>query len=151
MTEPVTTAFTASAIAQLAFQEFIKSASGEVAKKFTGSAIAKMDELRKLLWDQLRGKHALSEDALQQAESGDEKAIEMVGKLLDVEMFDPIFAEQLRLIVQMIEAGKQVDNNPMEQHIIGTHARGWQIQANGGTNNIGEFHQYGVDCKPNLK
>jgi ATP-dependent 26S proteasome regulatory subunit len=46
MPDPVT--LTASAIATLAFQEFIKSGAGELAKKFTGEAIAKMGQLRSL-------------------------------------------------------------------------------------------------------
>lgn len=37
MPEPITT-LTASAIATLAFQEFIKSGAGELAKKFTGGS-----------------------------------------------------------------------------------------------------------------
>jgi hypothetical protein len=45
MTDPVAI-FTASAIADLAFREFIKSGAGEVAKKFSAEAIAKMNELR---------------------------------------------------------------------------------------------------------
>jgi hypothetical protein len=39
MTDSVTT-LTANAIATLAFQEFIKSSAGELAKKFTAEAIA---------------------------------------------------------------------------------------------------------------
>jgi hypothetical protein len=54
--EPVST-LTATAIATLAFQEFVKSGTGELAKKFTAAAIAKMDELRKLIWDRLRGRN----------------------------------------------------------------------------------------------
>jgi hypothetical protein len=41
MTDPITT----SAIATLAFQKFIESSTGELAKKFTGKAIAKMEQL----------------------------------------------------------------------------------------------------------
>jgi hypothetical protein len=41
MPEPITT-MTASAIATLAFQEFVKSGAGELAKKFTAEAIANM-------------------------------------------------------------------------------------------------------------
>jgi hypothetical protein len=47
MTDPIT--LTASTIASLAFQEFIKSGAGELAKKFTGEAIAKMGQLRELI------------------------------------------------------------------------------------------------------
>jgi hypothetical protein len=54
MTDPFTV-ITASTIANLAFQEFIKSGSGELAKKFTTEAIAKMDELRKTILNKLRG------------------------------------------------------------------------------------------------
>jgi hypothetical protein len=39
MTDPIT-ALTVSTIASLAFQEFVKSGAGELAKKFTGEAIA---------------------------------------------------------------------------------------------------------------
>jgi hypothetical protein len=45
MAESITT-LTASAIASLAFQRFAKSGAGDLAKRFTGEAIAKMDELR---------------------------------------------------------------------------------------------------------
>ena len=39
MAEPVI-ALTASVIASLAFQEFVKSGAGDLAKRFTGEAIA---------------------------------------------------------------------------------------------------------------
>jgi hypothetical protein len=45
MTDPITT-LTASVIASLAFQEFIKSGAGELAKKFTGEAIAQPPKKR---------------------------------------------------------------------------------------------------------
>jgi hypothetical protein len=71
MADPVT-ALTASAIlvprgfanASLAFQEFVKSGAGDLAKRFTGEAIslgeryanAKMDELQKKILVKLKGK-----------------------------------------------------------------------------------------------
>ena len=48
MPEPITT-MTASAIASLAFQEFVKSGAGELAKKFTTGAIVKMGQLQELI------------------------------------------------------------------------------------------------------
>jgi hypothetical protein len=48
MADAITT-LTASAIASLAFQEFVKSGAGEFAKKFMGEAIAKMGQLRELI------------------------------------------------------------------------------------------------------
>jgi hypothetical protein len=63
MADPITI-LTASAIANLAFQEFIKSGAGELAKKFTVEAIAKMDELRKMIVEKLRGKSQRVDEAL---------------------------------------------------------------------------------------
>jgi hypothetical protein len=70
MTDPITM-LTASAIASLAFQEFIKSGAGELAKKFTEEAIAKMGQLRSLIWDKLRG-NPDAETALTNVENGQE-------------------------------------------------------------------------------
>jgi hypothetical protein len=150
MPDPVTTTLTASAIATLAFQEFIKSGAGELAKKFTGEAIAKMGDLRKLLWARLRGKHVVAEDALQKAEAGDKTAIDTVGTLLGVEMLDPTFAAEVQAIAQEINAGKLVDNSSMTQNNYDS-AKGWQTKVEGGTAYIGEIHQYGADYKPNQK
>ena len=46
---------TAAAIAELAFKKFLETGAGELAKKFTSAAIAKMDELRQKIWLKLRG------------------------------------------------------------------------------------------------
>jgi hypothetical protein len=138
--EPVTT-LTATAIANLAFQEFIKSGAGELAKKFTAEAIAKMGDLRKLLWERLRRKHAIAETALQQAETGDRDSIDTVGTLLGVEMLDPTFAAEVRAIAHVINAGKLVDQSNMSQNNY-DNARGWQTKVEGGTAYIGEIHQH---------
>jgi hypothetical protein len=74
ITEPIAT-LTASAIATLAFQELIKSGAGELAKKFTGEAIAKMGQLRELVWDRLTGKHPAAGVALEQAKAGEQAGI----------------------------------------------------------------------------
>jgi hypothetical protein len=71
MAEPIT--LTASAITTLAFQEFIKSGAGELAKKFTGEAIAKMGQLRELIRNRLRGKHPAAEQALERAIAGEQE------------------------------------------------------------------------------
>ncbi|WP_353931780.1 hypothetical protein WJM97_04120 [Okeanomitos corallinicola TIOX110] len=69
MTDPIT-AITANAIANLAFQEFIKSGSGELAKKFTTDAIAKMNELRKTILNKLQGISPKVDEALTKAKTG---------------------------------------------------------------------------------
>jgi hypothetical protein len=150
MPDPVTTTLTASAIATLAFQEFIKSGAGELAKKFTTEAIARMGDLRKLLWARLRGKHVVAEEALQKAEAGNKASIDTVGTLLGVEMLDPIFAAEVQAIAQEINAGKLVDNSSMTQNNYDS-AKGWQTKVEGGTAYIGEIHQYGADYQPNQK
>jgi hypothetical protein len=94
MTDPLT----ASTIAALAFQEFIKSGAGELAKKFTGEAIAKMEQLRELIWSRLTGKHPAADNAIEQAQAGEQAGVDTVATLLGVEMLDEAFAGQVRAI-----------------------------------------------------
>jgi hypothetical protein len=89
MTDPLT----ASMIATLAFQEFIKSGAGELAKKFTGEAIAKMGQLRELIWNRLTGKHPAADVALEKAKTGEQAGIDTVAALLGVEMLDEVIAK----------------------------------------------------------
>jgi hypothetical protein len=138
MTDPITT-LTASAIATLAFQEFIKSGAGELAKKFTGEVIAKMGQLRELIWNRLRGKHPAAEQALEQAIAGEQEGIDTVATLLGVEMLDREFEGQVRAIAQEINAGKLLDQSSMTQNNY-DNARGWQTKVEGGTAYIGEIH-----------
>jgi hypothetical protein len=140
---------TAGAIVTLAVQKAIESGAGELAKKFTESAIAKMDDLRKAIWNKLRGKSQKLDEALVKAEQGDRAAIDTVAKYLDVAMEDyPDFATQVQAIAQEIHAGKLVDNSSMTQNNY-DNARGWQTKVEGGTAYIGEIHQYGHDRPAN--
>jgi hypothetical protein len=139
MADPVSLA--AGSIAALAFQEFIKSSAGELAKKFTGSAIAKIGELRQKIWDRLQGKHALAQDAFEKAKTGDMKAIETVGTLLGVEMLDPSFAMEIEAIAQEINAGKILDQSTMTTNVY-DNAKAWVTKVEGGTAYIGEIHQH---------
>jgi hypothetical protein len=138
MADPITT-LTANAIATLAFQEFIKSGAGELAKKFTAEAIAKMGQLRELIWNRLRGKHPAAEQALGQAQVGEQAGIDTVATLLSVEMLDKEFAGQVQAIAQEINAGKILDQSSMTQNNY-DNARGWQTKVEGGTAYIGEIH-----------
>jgi CHAT domain-containing protein len=139
MADPVT-AITASALATLAFQKFIESGAGELAKKFTGTAISKMDELRQKIWDKLRGKSPRVDEALVQAERGDHAALATIARHLDVVMDEnPDFAREVQAIAQEINAGKLLDQSSMTQHNY-DQARGWQTKVEGGTAYIGEVH-----------
>ncbi|OBQ37617.1 MAG: hypothetical protein AN485_09075 [Anabaena sp. MDT14b] len=139
MTDPFTV-ITASTIANLAFQEFIKSGSGELAKKFTTEAIAKMDELRKTILNKLRGTSPKVDEALTKVEKGDSAALLTITKYLDVVMEeDSDFAEQIKNIAHQINIGKIQDNSSMTQN-ISDNARGWQTKVEAGTAYIGEIH-----------
>jgi hypothetical protein len=121
----MTDLITASAIATLAFQEFIKSGAGELAKKFTGEAIAKMGQLRSLIWDKLRG-NSDAETALTNVENGQETDLADVGTYLKAVMNrDQEFAGQVQAIAQEINAGKLLDQSSRVQNIA-QHAQGWQ-------------------------
>jgi uncharacterized protein with von Willebrand factor type A (vWA) domain len=137
MVEPITP-LTTSAIATLAFQEFIKSGAGELAKKFTAEAIAKMGQLRELVWNRLTGKHAIAEEALAKASAGKQEGIDTIATLLGVEMLDKEFAGQLQAIAQEINAGKLLDQSNMVMN-VSDQATGYQIKNEGGENYIGNI------------
>lgn len=102
MAEPLTSV-TAAAIAQLAFNEFIKSSAGEAAKKLTGDALTKVNDLRKVIWAKFKG-NLRAETALAKVEAdGTPAALDTVTKLLDAEMsLEPEFAIQIRQLAQQI-------------------------------------------------
>jgi hypothetical protein len=108
MPDPVTT-MTASAIASLAFQEFVKSGAGELAKKFTAEAIAKMGQLRELIWNKLKG-NPDAEEALEKVHAGSEEEIpDVVTYLKSAMNNDREFASQVQAIAQEINAGRKPD------------------------------------------
>jgi hypothetical protein len=138
MTDPVT-ALTASAIASLAFQEFVKSGAGDLAKRFTGEAIAKMGQLRELILNKLKG-NPDAEEALGKVQAGSEEEISDVATFLKFAMkSDQEFAGQVQAIAQEINVGKLLDQSSMTQNNYG-NAKGWQTKVEGGTAYIGEIH-----------
>jgi uncharacterized protein with von Willebrand factor type A (vWA) domain len=140
MTDPLT----ASTIATLAFQKFIEGSAGELAKKFTVDAIAKMEQLRELIWSRLTGKHPAADNAIEQAKAGEQAGIDTIATLLGVEMLDEAFAGQVQAIAQEINAGKLSDQSTMTQN-NSDNARGWQTKVEGGTAYIGEIHIQGKE------
>ena len=139
MTDPLT----AGVLVSLAVQKFIESSAGELAKKFTTEAIAKIPELWQQIKNKLQGRSPKIDEALVKLESGDRTAIDTVTKNLDVVLDDePEFANELKLLAQTIQAGKIQDNSTMTQN-NSDNARGWQTKVEGGTAYIGEIHQHG--------
>ncbi|MCY7322526.1 MAG: hypothetical protein LH660_12195 [Phormidesmis sp. CAN_BIN36] len=102
-------ALTGAAIAKLAFDEFIKSSAGEVAKKAVGGAI---EQLRSAIRKRFAGNQK-AEDAIVKIEQ--ERSPEALNKLsvyLDDEMDDPHFAQTLQqLAQQVVNIGKQEQNS----------------------------------------
>jgi hypothetical protein len=138
MTDPIT-ALTVSTIASLAFQEFVKSGAGELAKKFTGEAIAKMGQLRELILNRLTGKHSAIDEAIEKAKAGEKEGIENVAAFLNSELLiDKEFAGQVQAIAQEINAGKLLDQSSMVQNNY-DNATGYQIKNDGGENYIGNI------------
>ena len=134
---------TTSALVTLAVQKFVESSAGELAKKFTTDAIAKIPELWQQIKNKLQGKFPKVDEALTKLESGDLSAIDTVTKNLDVLLDnEPEFAHELKLLAQTIQAGKIQDNSTMTQN-NSDNARGWQTKVEGGTAYIGEIHQHG--------
>ncbi len=105
-------AFTGAAIAKIAFDEFVKSGAGEVAKKAVGGAI---EQLRSLIKSRFKGKNAKAEEAIAKIETeGSPEALNKLSVYLDDEMDDPIFAQSLQQIAEQIT---NVQNTAERQYI----------------------------------
>jgi hypothetical protein len=111
--DPLT--LTAGAIAKLAFDEFVKSGAGELAKKSVGGAI---DRLRSTIKTRFQG-NKKAETAIATLETpGDlapiadkEAALTKLSVYLEDEMDDAPFAENLQqLAQQVVNIGKQEQN-----------------------------------------
>ena len=142
MTEP--TILTAAAIATLAFTKFIETGAGKLAEKFTESALQKMDELRKKIWDKLRGKKN-AEAAITAIEQGSGENIKeelnrLTVYLQDVMDDEPEFAAELQVMAREINAGKLQDNSQMTQNnydnSTGNQSKN-DVNNQGGTNYTG--------------
>lgn len=139
--EPVTT-LTAAAIADLAFKKFIESGAGELAKKFTEGAIAKMDALRQKIWNKMRGKPT-AEAALTSVEQGSKAEFDRLIAYLQVAMDDDRqFADEIQSMAQEIRAGKIQDNSSMIQNNYDS-STGYQTKVEGGTAFVGGTHYHG--------
>ncbi|MEP0909763.1 hypothetical protein NDI45_02385 [Leptolyngbya sp. GB1-A1] len=143
MVEPVT-AITASVIANLAFQKFVEAGVGKVAEKLTEGAVAKMDELRKLIWNKLRGRSPNIDFALEKVEQGDKAALNTIAKNLDVVMDeDPEFATQVQTIAHEITLMLVEDNSSTVQNNYGGTNYQNVIKGAYNTNFIGGEHHHG--------
>jgi len=98
---------TASELVDLAVKTLVTSSAGELAKKFTTEAIAKIPELWQQIKNKLQGRSPKVDEALVKLESGDRSAIDTVTKNLDVVLDeDETFAALLQKLAQEINAGQ---------------------------------------------
>lgn len=123
--EPTTT-LVAGTIAGLAFNEFIKSGAGELAKKSVGGAIDLVKNLRDRIQTKFRGNER-AETALAEVEQqGTQAALEKVTKYLDIEMMESeAFATEVRQIAQQIIniqnqniSSREYNNDGRDQFIV---------------------------------
>ncbi|NEO68667.1 hypothetical protein [Moorena sp. SIO3H5] len=130
----------AAEIATLAFKKFLESGAGELAKHFTTAAIAKMEELRKMIWDKLRDNYK-AENALTAVEKGSSSDLERVADYLKVIMNEqPEFAKEIQAIAQEIHTGKIHDNSSKTMN-VNDNGKGLQNNIDnieGGTNYFGQ-------------
>jgi hypothetical protein len=117
MADPITP-LTAGAILTLAFQKFIESSVGEMAKHFTTEAIATMDKLRNQIWSKLRGKGGVEETKLsiERENRATLKEINQIAPILEAAMDeDAQFGAEIQALARHIEAGRLIDQSTMLQ------------------------------------
>ena len=122
MMEPVTTAtaIAAAKLVELAFNEFIKSGAGEIAKKTVGGAIDLVKNLRDKIKAKFQGNER-AEKALAEVEiEGNSAALDKVTKYLDLELDeDEAFATEVRQIAQQIINIQKQNNSSREYNNYG--------------------------------
>ena len=109
---PPITSILASTIAQLAFSEFIKSGSSELAKQSLDRGLDLIKELRQKIAARFQGrKHP--ETLLKSIEKhGTRDDLEKIGKYLDIEMLeDESFSTEIRQIAQQIISIQHQDSS----------------------------------------
>lgn len=105
MMEPATTAtaIAAAKVAELAFNEFVKSGAGEVAKKTVGGAIDLVKNLRDKIKAKFQGNERAEKALAEVEKEGNSAALDKVTKYLDIELDeDEAFAMEVRQIAQQI-------------------------------------------------
>jgi hypothetical protein len=143
--EPVT--ITAATIATLAFNKFLESSAGKAAEKFTEAAIAKMDDLRKLVWIKLIGRDPdlrQTAQAIEQSRQITPEQMEDITAHLQIAMKkEPQFAQQVQSLAHEITLMQIEDKSSMNQ--INYGGTNYQVKTGvdnknffGGTHNHGQ-------------
>ena len=100
--EPIT-AIAAAKLVELAFNEFVKSGAGEIAKKTVGGAIDLVKNLRDKIKAKSQGNERVEKALAEVEQQGNSAALDKVTKYLDIELAeDEEFATEVRQIAQQI-------------------------------------------------
>lgn len=131
----------AIAIATLAFIG-LKAADTTVGK-LTEAALEKADQLRKKLWDKLRG-NGSAEVALQGAENGSKADLEALADYLKIAMReDPQFAGEVQKLAQEID--EEIDEDPQSMIMKIYGGTGYQTSVKANTSFVGGTHHHHSD------
>lgn len=130
MSDPVS--LTAGAIATLAFQKFVESGAGELAKKFTEAGLKKIDALYQKIRTKLWGKPT-AEAALTALEQGNTAEQDRLIAYLQVAMDDdPDFRQDIQTLVEAINAEIIHDESSMNQQQNNYGGTNYQTQMRDG-------------------
>ena len=95
--------YDAAKLAELAFNEFIKSGAGEIAKKTVGGAIDLVKNLRDKIKAKFQGNERAEKALAEVEQQGSPAALDKITKYLDLELDeDEAFAAEVRQIAQQI-------------------------------------------------
>ncbi|KAM3100246.1 hypothetical protein ACKFKG_01695 [Phormidesmis sp. 146-35] len=103
--------FTGAIIAKLAFDEFVKSGAGEIAKKAVGGAI---EQLRSTIKNRFKGNKKAEAAIVKIEEERSPEALNKLSVYLDDEMEDVAFAQMLQQLAEQIT---NVQNTAERQYI----------------------------------
>ena len=120
--EPVTTAtaIAAAKLVELAFNEFIKSGAGEIAKRTVGGAIDLVKNLRDKIKAKFQGNERAEKALAEVEKEGNSAALDKVTKYLDLELDeDETFATEVRQIAQQIINIQNQNNSSREYNSNG--------------------------------
>ncbi|MDJ0715884.1 MAG: hypothetical protein QNJ54_16910 [Prochloraceae cyanobacterium] len=116
--DPLST-ITASAIANLAFSEFIKSGAGEFAKKSIGGVINLVTNLRDQIRKRFEGNNRAKAALIDVEKRGNKASFEKFVRYLDLEMLeDDQFAISIRRTAQQIINYQNQNTTQMSQQKI---------------------------------
>jgi hypothetical protein len=117
MIDPATIA--ASAIAKIAFDEFVKSGAGAAAKETVAGAVKLIKSLRERIKAKFQGNERATVALADVERDGSEAALEKVGKYLDLEMDEEQgFADEVRQMAhQIINIQNQSSTHIERQYI----------------------------------